>query len=69
MALKDCGHVHLMSGDREDDLQAGRDNGAKTAFAVWGHGELSNKTLADFQLTKPSDLYQAVHTLAQTHHV
>lgn len=68
MALKDCGHVHLMTGDREDDLQAGRNNNAKTFFAAWGHGELKNKKLADHIGQKPKEIYDAVKRLAAEHH-
>lgn len=55
-ALTDCGEVHLVIGDREDDLMAGRAVKAKTAFAQWGHGELKNKKLADFELKNPDDI-------------
>jgi len=55
-ALTDCGEIHLMVGDREEDMQAGRAVKAKTAFAGWGHGELTDKKLADTILRSPQDL-------------
>ncbi len=62
-ALTDCGEVHLMVGDREEDMKAGRAVKAKTAFAGWGHGELADKRLADIILKKPQDLYAFAKTL------
>jgi len=62
-ALTDCGEVHLMVGDREEDLKAGRTVKAKTAFASWGHGELKDKKLADTVLNKPEDLLNFAKTL------
>ncbi len=55
-ALTDCKEVHLVVGDREDDLIAGRAVKAQTAFAQWGHGELKDKKLADFVLKNPEDI-------------
>ena len=55
-ALTDCGEIHLVVGDREEDIMAGRAAKAKTAFASWGHGELKDKKLADYILKKPEDL-------------
>ncbi len=55
-ALTDCKEVHLVIGDREDDLIAGRTVKAQTAFAQWGHGELKDKKLADFVLKNPEDI-------------
>lgn len=55
-ALTDCGEVHCMVGDREEDMKAGRAVKAKTAFAGWGHGELKDKKLADAILKAPEEL-------------
>ena len=55
-ALTDCGEVHLIVGDREEDMKAGRAVKAKTAFAAWGHGELTDKKLADVVLKTPEEL-------------
>ncbi len=55
-ALTDCGEVHMMIGDREEDMKAGRAVKAKTAFAGWGHGELTDKKLADTILKSPKDI-------------
>ncbi len=62
-ALTDCGEVHLMIGDREEDMLAGRAVKAKTAFAGWGHGELNDKKLADAILKSPEDLLAFAKTL------
>ncbi len=62
-ALTDCGQVHLMIGDREEDMKAGRAVKAKTAFAGWGHGELKDKKLADAILKTPKDLYKFAKSL------
>ncbi len=62
-ALTDCGQVHLMIGDREEDMKAGRAVKAKTAFAGWGHGELTDKKLADAILKSPEDLLNFAKTL------
>ncbi len=62
-ALTDCGEVHLMIGDREEDMLAGRAVKAKTAFAGWGHGELKDKKLADAVLKSPEDLLAFAKTL------
>jgi phosphoglycolate phosphatase-like HAD superfamily hydrolase len=55
-ALTDCGEIHLMIGDREEDMKAGKAAKAKTAFAAWGHGELTDKKLADVVLKTPEEL-------------
>ena len=55
-AVEECGDVHLVVGDREEDMKAGKANNAKTAFATWGQGELTNKKLADVILKRPEDL-------------
>ena|SRR3990172_3891865 len=62
-ALTDCGQVHLMIGDREEDMKAGRAVKAKTAFAGWGHGELKDKKLADTILKTPKDIYKFAKSL------
>lgn len=62
-ALTDCGEVHLVIGDREDDLMAGKAVKAKTAFAHWGHGELKDKKLADFELKNPEDILKFAKSL------
>lgn len=55
-ALHDCGDVHLVIGDRLDDLQAGKEVGAKTAYASWGHGTDDVAGIADFVLERPLDI-------------
>ena len=62
-ALTDCGEVHLMVGDREEDMKAGKAVKAKTAFASWGHGELKDKKLADTILKTPEELLTFAKTL------
>lgn len=62
-ALTDCGEVHAMVGDREEDLRAGRSVSAKTAYSMWGHGELKDKKLADAVLEMPGDLLSFAKTL------
>ncbi len=62
-ALTDCKEVHLLVGDRQEDMHAGKTIGAKTAFATWGHGELKNKELADVILKSPKDIYAYAKTL------
>ncbi len=62
-ALTECGEVHGMIGDREEDLRAGRSVDARTAFATWGHGELSDRSLADVVLKTPAELYKFAKTL------
>jgi phosphoglycolate phosphatase-like HAD superfamily hydrolase len=62
-ALTDCGQVHLMIGDREEDMKAGKAVKAKTAFAQWGHGELTDKKLADAVLNTPEDLLKFAKSL------
>ncbi|VVB81195.1 Phosphoglycolate phosphatase [uncultured archaeon] len=62
-ALTDCKEVHLVVGDREEDLMAGRAVKAKTAFAQWGHGELKDKKLADAILKTPEDILKFAKTL------
>ena len=36
-----------MVGDREEDMRAGKSVNAKTVFMEWGHGSLSDESLAD----------------------
>ncbi len=55
-ALTDCGEVHCIIGDREEDMKAGRAVKAKTGFAQWGHGELTDKKTADVILKSPEDI-------------
>jgi len=62
-ALTECGEVHGMIGDREEDLRAGRAVKAKTAFAGWGHGELKDKALADAELKTIEDMYTFAKSL------
>jgi len=62
-ALTDCGDVHAMIGDREEDLKAGRAVKAKTGFAEWGHGELTDDKLADTVLKRPEDILEFAKNL------
>jgi phosphoglycolate phosphatase-like HAD superfamily hydrolase len=62
-ALTDCGEVHLMIGDREEDMTAGRAVKAKTAFASWGHGELKDPKMADIVLKTPKDILSFTKSL------
>ncbi|MBI4146655.1 HAD family hydrolase [Candidatus Woesearchaeota archaeon] len=61
-ALTECGEIHLMVGDRKEDLEAGKAVKAKTAHAIWGHGTEDCRTLADYMLRKPEDLLTALET-------
>lgn len=62
-ALNDCGDVHLVIGDRLDDLQAGKEVAAKTAYATWGHGTEDVAGMADFVLERPEDLTMVMEKL------
>lgn len=64
-ALHDCGDVHLVVGDRLDDLQAGKEVGAKTAYATWGHGTEDVAGVADFVLERPEDLLAVLKQLKE----
>lgn len=64
-ALQDCGDVHLVVGDRLDDLQAGRQVKAQTAYASWGHGTEDVAGMADFVLERPEDLMIVLKKLTE----
>ena len=59
-AVSKFGKPYLVVGDREDDLIAGKDVGAETAYAQWGHGFDKNKELADYVLEKPTNLIRLI---------
>ncbi len=55
-AMQECGEAHYMVGDRDDDMAAGREAGAKTIFVTWGATELQEKKLADYVVEKPQEI-------------
>ncbi len=62
-AAKKLGRPFLIVGDRKDDLLAGKEVGAKSAYAIWGHGFDEDAKLADYVLKTPADLGKIVEGL------
>ena len=59
-AVESCGPAAFMVGDREEDMQAGRIINAMTIFALWGQGELNDKSLADYTVNSLEELFKVL---------
>ncbi|MDO8627160.1 MAG: HAD hydrolase-like protein [Candidatus Diapherotrites archaeon] len=63
-ALTECKEVHIMVGDRSEDIQAGKHVGAKTIATSWGQHD--HKILgADYVIHKPDELIKIVEELGK----